>query len=334
MITIENLSKSFENGDDKIWAVKNVNLHVNEGEIFGIIGLSGAGKSTLIRCLNRLEEPTEGKITIDGVDITNLDKSRLRRVRKDIGMIFQHFNLLSQKTVYENIAFPLELEGMSKSEIKSRVNTLLDYVELVDKKDSYPSQLSGGQKQRVAIARALANNPKILLSDEGTSALDPKTTKSILDLLNRIRKEFNLTIVLITHQMEVVKDICDKVAIIEDGEIIESNKVDELFRNPKTKTANAFISGLDFNIEEESIKSREFKGTLIRLSYLGDSAKEPIVSKMVKNFNIHANILSGNINELMSTSVGYLILELLGEDNEIKNAIAYLKNQNVSVEVI
>ncbi len=334
MITIENLSKSFENGDDKIWAVKNVNLHVNEGEIFGIIGLSGAGKSTLIRCLNRLEEPTEGKITIDGVDITNLDKSGLRRVRKDIGMIFQHFNLLSQKTVYENIAFPLELEGMSKSEIKSRVNTLLDYVELVDKKDSYPSQLSGGQKQRVAIARALANNPKILLSDEGTSALDPKTTKSILDLLNRIRKEFNLTIVLITHQMEVVKDICDKVAIIEDGEIIESNKVDELFRNPKTKTANAFISGLDFNIEEESIKSREFKGTLIRLSYLGDSAKEPIVSKMVKNFNIHANILSGNINELMSTSVGYLILELLGEDNEIKNAIAYLKNQNVSVEVI
>lgn len=334
MITIENLSKSFENGDDKIWAVKNVNLHVNEGEIFGIIGLSGAGKSTLIRCLNRLEEPTEGKITIDGVDITNLDKSRLRRVRKDIGMIFQHFNLLSQKTVYENIAFPLELEGMSKSEIRSRVNTLLDYVELVDKKDSYPSQLSGGQKQRVAIARALANNPKILLSDEGTSALDPKTTKSILDLLNRIRKEFNLTIVLITHQMEVVKDICDKVAIIEDGEIIESNKVDELFRNPKTKTANAFISGLDFNIEEESIKSREFKGTLIRLSYLGDSAKEPIVSKMVKNFNIHANILSGNINELMSTSVGYLILELLGEDNEIKNAIAYLKNQNVSVEVI
>ncbi len=334
MITIENLSKSFENGDDKIWAVKNVNLHVNEGEIFGIIGLSGAGKSTLIRCLNRLEEPTEGKITIDGVDITNLDKSGLRRVRKDIGMIFQHFNLLSQKTVYENIAFPLELEGMSKSEIRSRVNTLLDYVELVDKKDSYPSQLSGGQKQRVAIARALANNPKILLSDEGTSALDPKTTKSILDLLNRIRKEFNLTIVLITHQMEVVKDICDKVAIIEDGEIIESNKVDELFRNPKTKTANAFISGLDFNIEEESIKSREFKGTLIRLSYLGDSAKEPIVSKMVKNFNIHANILSGNINELMSTSVGYLILELLGEDNEIKDAIAYLKNQNVSVEVI
>lgn len=334
MITIENLSKSFENGDDKIWAVKNVNLHVNEGEIFGIIGLSGAGKSTLIRCLNRLEEPTEGKITIDGVDITNLDKSGLRRVRKDIGMIFQHFNLLSQKTVYENIAFPLELGGMSKSEIRSRVNTLLDYVELVDKKDSYPSQLSGGQKQRVAIARALANNPKILLSDEGTSALDPKTTKSILDLLNRIRKEFNLTIVLITHQMEVVKDICDKVAIIEDGEIIESNKVDELFRNPKTKTANAFISGLDFNIEEESIKSREFKGTLIRLSYLGDSAKEPIVSKMVKNFNIHANILSGNINELMSTSVGYLILELLGDDNEIKNAIAYLKNQNVSVEVI
>lgn len=334
LITIENLSKSFENGDNKIWAVKNVNLHVNKGEIFGIIGLSGAGKSTVIRCLNRLEEPTEGKITIDGIDVTSLDKSDLRSMRKDIGMIFQHFNLLSQKTVYENIAFPLELEGINKDKIKSRVKTLLEYVELVDKTNSYPAQLSGGQKQRVAIARALANNPKILLSDEGTSALDPQTTKSILDLLNRIRKEFDLTIVLITHQMEVVKDICDKVAIIEDGEIIESNEVDELFRNPKTKTANAFISGLDFNIEEESIKSKQSKGTLIRLNYLGYNANEPIVSKMIKHFDIHANILSGNINELMSTSVGYLILELLGEESEIKNAIDYLENKNVNVEVI
>ncbi|HHV38462.1 MAG TPA: methionine ABC transporter ATP-binding protein [Tepidimicrobium sp.] len=334
MITIENLSKCFQIGGDKIWAVKDVNLHINRGEIFGIIGLSGAGKSTLIRCLNRLEEPTKGKITIDGIDITQLDDQSLRRVRKNMGMIFQHFNLLSQKTVYENIAFPLELESKSKTEIESRVNTLLDYVELMDKKNSYPAQLSGGQKQRVAIARALANNPKILLSDEGTSALDPKTTKSILDLLNRIRKEFNLTIVLITHQMEVVKDICDKVAIIEDGRIIESNKVDKLFRNPKTKTAKTFISGLDFDIEEEIIKSKKSTGTLIRLSYLGDSAKKPIVSEMIKNFDIHANILSGNINELMSTSVGYLILELLGEKDKIEDAIDYLKKQNVDVEVI
>ena len=334
MILIENLSKSFEGTKDKIWAVKDVNLHINRGEIFGIIGLSGAGKSTLIRCLNRLEEPMEGKGIIDGVDITSLDKKELRLARKDIGMIFQHFNLLSQKTVYENIAFPLELEKLSKNEIKTKVNTLLDYVELTDKRDSYPSQLSGGQKQRVAIARSLANNPKILLSDEGTSALDPQTTKSILDLLNRIRKEFGLTIVLITHQMEVVKDVCDRVAIMENGKIIEMNTVEELFRNPKTRTANSFISGLKFNMEEEYIKPEEFKGTLIRLSFLGDSAKQPIVSKMVKEFDIHVNILSGNINELMSTSVGYLILELLGDKDDIKAAINYLNKQNVNVEVI
>lgn len=334
MIKIESLSKGFQDGENKIWAVKDVNLHVNKGEIFGIIGLSGAGKSTLIRCLNRLEEPSKGKVIIDGVDITALDKESLRKTRKSIGMIFQHFNLLSQKTVFENIAFPLELDGITKSEIESRVGTLLDYVELSDKKNAYPSQLSGGQKQRVAIARALANNPKILLSDEATSALDPRTTKSILELLDRIRKEFGLTIVLITHQMEVVKDICDKVAIIEDGEIIEMNTVEELFRNPKTNTAKTFISGLKSNIKEESIIPEEFKGTLIRLSFLGNSAKEPIVSKMIKKFDIDVNILSGDINELMSTSVGYLILELSGEDYEVENALDYLKSQNVNVEVI
>lgn len=334
MITIENLSKSFESEGKKIWAVKNVNIHINKGEIFGIIGLSGAGKSTLIRCLNRLEEPTEGKITIDGVDITSLNKNELRKSRKDIGMIFQHFNLLSQKTVYENIAFPLELDGVNKDEINSKVNTLLDYVGLIDKKNAYPSSLSGGQKQRVAIARALANNPKVLLSDEATSALDPKTTKSILELLNKIRNEFGLTIVLITHQMEVVKDICDKVAIIENGEIIETNTNLELFRNPKTKTAKAFISGLKSNVEEESIVPDRFNGKVIRLSFLGNSAREPIVSKMIKQFNIEVNILSGNINELVSTCVGHLILELSGEDEEVKRAIDYLKKQNVNVEVI
>ena len=334
MITIENLSKSFESEGKKIWAVKNVNIHINKGEIFGIIGLSGAGKSTLIRCLNRLEEPTEGKIIIDGVDITSLNKNELRKSRKDIGMIFQHFNLLSQKTVYENIAFPLELDGVNKDEINLKVNTLLDYVGLIDKKNAYPSSLSGGQKQRVAIARALANNPKVLLSDEATSALDPKTTKSILELLNKIRNEFGLTIVLITHQMEVVKDICDRVAIIENGEIIETNTNLELFRNPKTKTAKAFISGLKSNVEEESIVPDEFNGKVIRLSFLGKNAREPIVSRMIKQFSIEVNILSGNINELVSTSVGHLILELSGEDEEVKRAIDYLKNQNVNVEVI
>ncbi|NLW23313.1 MAG: methionine ABC transporter ATP-binding protein [Tissierellia bacterium] len=334
MIRIENLSKSFTNGNSKLWALKDINLQINKGEIFGIIGLSGAGKSTLIRCINRLEEPTEGRIYIDGKDITSLDKKELRKVRKEIGMIFQHFNLLSQKNVFKNIAFPLELEGLPQREIHSRVNTLLEYVELADKKDAYPAQLSGGQKQRVAIARALANNPKILLSDEATSALDPKTTKSILELLNRIRKEFGLTIVLITHQMEVVKDICDRVAIIEDGSIIEMNTVEELFKNPKTQTARTFINSIKTDVEEEIIKPDGFKGTLIRLAYLGDSAKKPIVSQMIKKFGIEVNILSGNINELMSTSVGHLILELTGNEDELNKAINYLKSQNVSVEVI
>lgn len=315
-------------------ALKNINLQINEGEIFGIIGLSGAGKSTLIRCLNRLEEPTEGKIYIEDQDIVSYDKNQLRNLRKSIGMIFQHFNLFAQKTVYKNIAFPLELESLPKDEIEKRVNTLLEYVDLKDKRDSYPSQLSGGQKQRVAIARALANNPKILLSDEGTSALDPKTTKSILDLLRKTRDEFGLTIVLITHQMEVIKDICDRVAIIEDGEIIEVNTVEELFRNPKTKTAYEFIGRIKSDITEEIIEPNDFSGTVVRLSYSGQNAKMPIVSRMIKKFDIEANILSGDINRLLKTNVGHLILELQGNDDEVEKAIKYLIDNNVHVEVM
>lgn len=334
MIVIQNLSKDFIIGKEKLNAVDNVNLHVNKGEIFGIIGLSGAGKSTLIRCINRLEEPTSGKIYIDNVDITSLDKESLRLMRKGIGMIFQHFNLLSQKTVYDNIAFPLQLEGHSKSDIDFRVNELLQYVELTDKKTAYPSQLSGGQKQRVAIARAIANNPKLLLSDEGTSALDPKTTKSILSLLNKIRHELGITIVMITHQMEVVKEVCDRVAIMENGQVVESNTVENIFRDPKTKTANSFINSMQTSVEDEIINPNDFRGTLIRLSYLGDSANQPIVSKVIKNFSIDVNILSGNINKLQESNVGHLILELIGEDEEINRVISFLNNESIHVEVI
>lgn len=334
MIEISNVSKVFHNGKDKLEAVKDISLKINKGEIFGIIGLSGAGKSTLIRCLNRLEEPTEGKIHIDGVDLTSLNKEELRLARKNIGMIFQHFNLLEQKTVYKNIAFPLKLEKQSKKQVEARVNQLLEYVDLKDKKNSYPSQLSGGQKQRVAIARAIANNPKILLSDEGTSALDPQTTKSILKLLKKIRDEFNITIVMITHQMEVVKEICDRVAIMEKGQIVEINTVENLFKNPKTKIAHSFINSLQGNVEEEIINPKNYKGKIIRLSFMGDSAKKPIVAKVIRNFNIDVNILSGNINSLHSTSIGNLILELIGEDDEINNALMFLENENVYVEVI
>ncbi|NLK43471.1 MAG: ATP-binding cassette domain-containing protein [Tissierellia bacterium] len=334
MIKIANVSKVFENGKTKLEAVKDISLKINKGEIFGIIGLSGAGKSTLIRCLNRLEEPTEGKIFINDLELTSLNKEDLRLARKNIGMIFQHFNLLDQKTVYENIAFPLRLEKLGKKQIDARVNQLLEYVDLKDKKNNYPSQLSGGQKQRVAIARAIANNPKILLSDEGTSALDPKTTKSILELLKKIRDEFNITIVMITHQMEVVKEICDRVAIMENGQIVEINTVENLFKNPKTKVAHSFINSLQGNVEEEIINPKNYKGKIIRLSFMGDSAKKPIVSKVIRNFNIDVNILSGNINKLHASSIGNLTLELIGEDDEINNALLFLKNESVHVEVI
>lgn len=334
MIKIKNLSKIFVRGKENLYAVKNISLNVNKGEIFGIIGLSGAGKSTLIRCINRLEEATEGNIIIDGVDITTLSKENLRKERKEIGMIFQHFNLLSQKTVYDNIAFPLQLEKMNKAEIEKRVDELLKYVELEDKKYSYPSQLSGGQKQRVAIARAIANNPKILLSDEGTSALDPKTTKAILKLLKKIRDELNITVIMISHQMEVIKEICDRVAIMENGNVIEENTVENLFRNPKTKTAQSFIDSIQGNIEEEIINPIDFNGEIIRLTFLGDSAKRPIVSNIIRNYEIDVNILSGNINKLQQSSVGHLILELTGEEIEINRAISFLKNEEVHVEVV
>lgn len=332
MIKLDGLTKEFHTGNRIITAVDRVSLNIKKGEIYGIIGLSGAGKSTLIRCLNRLEEPTSGDIIIDNVNITSLNKENLRKERKEIGMIFQHFNLLSQKTVYENIAFPLFLEKWSKNDVKNRVDELLRFVELVDKRDAYPSQLSGGQKQRVAIARAIANNPKVLLSDEGTSALDPQTTKAILNLLKKIRDEFDLTIVMITHQMEVVKQVCDRVAIMEDGKVIEENTVENLFKSPKTKTAKAFISSI--HTDEEVLNPIDFKGKLIRLAFMGESSKKPIVSRLIKTFNIDVNILSGSIDTLQAKNVGHLILELIGDKEEVEKSLSYLRNENVNVEVI
>lgn len=334
MIEIKNLSKIYKDKSSCVKALENINLQIKRGEIFGIIGLSGAGKSTLIRTINRLEEPTEGKIIIDGKDITALDKKSLRNFRKEIGMIFQHFNLLNSRTVFQNIAFPLEINNYDKKTIEKRVNDLLELVDLSDKKDSYPSQLSGGQKQRVAIARALANNPKVLLCDEATSALDPKTTKSILSLVKKIREEFNLTVVLITHQMEVIKEICNRVAIIEAGKIIELNTVEEIFARPQTNTAKSFISHISKSNEEEIIYPKIPDSTVVRLSYLGDSAKKPIISNLIKKFNIDINILSGNINELQSTSVGNLLIQISGDSIEVEKAFDWLKNQNIDLEVI
>jgi len=334
LIKITGLYKTYENKNNNVNALKNINLEINKGEIFGIIGLSGAGKSTLIRTLNRLEDPTSGHITIDGTDITKLNKKELMEMRKTIGMIFQHFNLLSSRTVFENISFPLEIIGHDKNQINEIVNELLTVVGLTDKKDSYPSQLSGGQKQRVAIARALANNPKVLLCDEATSALDPQTTKSILNLLKEIQKKYGLTIVLITHQMEVIREICNRVAIIEGGEIIELDTVEEIFARPKTETAKTFISHIKHSTQEEIIFPKIPNSRVVRLSYLGESAKKPVISTLIRKFNIDINILSGDINELQSTSVGNLIIQFTGSESEITRASQWLIDENIELEVI
>ena len=334
MIELVKLTKTFNTRDKTIDAVKNLSLNIQKGEIYGVIGLSGAGKSTLIRCINRLEEPTSGKIIIDGIDVTGLSKEDLRHERKNIGMIFQHFNLLAQRNVYENIAFPLKLVNRSKKEIGKRVDELLEYIDLRDKKYNYPSELSGGQKQRVAIARAIATNPKVLLSDEATSALDPQTTQSILEILKNIRDKFNITIVMITHQMEVVKEICDKVAIMEDGAIIEENTVEALFSNPKTKTAKNFINAMSSDVQEEIINPGDFKGQIFRFTFIGQSANKPFISRLSREFDIDINIISGNINKLQSNNIGHLIVEMLGNNNEINKAISLLKENSVYVEVI
>lgn len=330
MITLENINKIYSNG---LHAVKNVNLKIDKGDIFGIIGLSGAGKSSLIRLINRLEEPTSGKIIIDDENILSLSKKELLDRRKKIGMIFQHFNLLSSKTVEENIAFALEIAKWDKKEISKRVAELLEIVGLKDKAKYYPSQLSGGQKQRVSIARALANNPDILLSDEATSALDPKTTKSILKLIKKIQEKFGLTVVMITHQMEVVKEICNKVAIMSNGEIIEEGGIHNIFTEPKSQIARELISDIQDEVEFDYFKN---KGRyIINVKFLGTAAQEPIISRVIKEYGIDVSILGGSIDKLSTMKVGHLFLELSGSIEAQERAIELIiREGNLIVEVI
>lgn len=334
MIEVKNLKKEFKIDGKVFFALNDVSFKVEKGEIFGVIGLSGAGKSTLVRCINRLEEPSEGDIIIDGKSILDLNKKELREERKDIAMIFQSFNLFMQKNVYENIAYPLEIGGYKKEDIEKRVDELLDFIDLKSKKNSYPSELSGGQKQRVAIARSIATNPSILLSDEGTSALDPANTESILSLIKKIVKEFNMTVIMITHQMEVAKDICDRIAVMENGKIIEENTTKELFKNPKTKVTKSFIKNLQDDVEDDLINSEDFKGDVLRLSYGDDNYYSPIISDCVRKFDVNVSILSGNINKLNVGNVGYLTVEIDGAKESRLKAIEYLKSQNVNVEVL
>lgn len=334
MIRVENLRKDFTVDGKVFHAVDGVSFEVKKGEVYGIIGLSGAGKSTLVRCLNRLEEPTEGRIWIDDVNVTALSEKELLAERKAIGMIFQNFNLFHQKTVYENIAYPLKLLKKTKQEIHERVMQLLEFIDLTDKKNSYPAEISGGQKQRVAIARALATNPKLLLSDEGTSALDPANTKQIIGLLRRAVEQFDMTVIMITHQMEVAKEICDRIAVMENGKIIEENTVENLFRNPKTELTRSFIDSLQREHGEQPVDPDMFSGTVRRLAYGKDTTDAPILSHCSKKFDVDINIISGNINHLTSGSVGYLYVEFTGDQEEIFKAELYLKENGLTVEVV
>lgn len=335
MIEVSHLVKEFSNDGKVFRAVDDVSFQVQRGEIYGIIGLSGAGKSTLVRCLNRLEEPTSGKIFIDGVDMVALSKKELLNQRKDIGMIFQHFNLFLQKTVYDNIAYPLEIQKWPKEKIKARVEELLDFIDLKDKRGVYPNSLSGGQKQRVAIARALATSPKILLSDEGTSALDPINTRMVVETLKKTVKDLNTTIIMITHQMEVAKDICDRIAVMENGKIIEENTVEELFRAPKTKQTQNFISSLrESDDPDQSLDLTKYKGRVLRLSYDDHTVDQPILSRCIKDYQVDVNLLSGNMNRLDVKDFGYMIVEVLGPDQQVDQALAFMKEAGVYVEVL
>ncbi|UQD52144.1 methionine ABC transporter ATP-binding protein [Bacillus methanolicus] len=333
MIEIKDLVKIYETKKGKVVGVDHVSLTIKKGEIFGIVGYSGAGKSSLLRCQNLLEKPTSGEIIIDGVSLTSLRKKELRKARLKIGMIFQHFHLVSSKTVYENIAFALKAAHKSKAEIDKRVKELLEMVGLSDKSDVYPSQLSGGQKQRVGIARALANNPSVLLCDEATSALDPSTTKSILDLLKKINRELGITIVLITHEMEVVKDICDRMAVMQNGRIIEEGNVYDLFSNPREQLTKNFINSiLQFDLPENLLKER--RGKIVKVFFQGAIAEESVISDSLQKFNVRGNILHGKIEYIKDTPLGIFIMELTGDQDEIEQAISYITKRTQHLEVI
>jgi D-methionine transport system ATP-binding protein len=324
MIVVKDLSKVYQQGGLTIKALDGVSLEVKDGEIFGVLGPSGAGKSTLIRCVNLLERPSSGSIRLDNEELTALDAAALRKTRQRIGMVFQHFNLLSSRTVAENVAFPLEIAGYDKSRRKQRVKELLELVGLSDKALAYPAQLSGGQKQRVGIARALANEPDVLLSDEATSALDPQNTTAILELLQDLNRRLGLTILLITHEMNVVRQICERVAILEDGKIVEEGLVHELAAHPETRLAKAiFLQG-----EPPLITAGATRATI---TFVGETADRPVLASLVRHFNVDVNIIGGSIQTIGSHRVGQLQIELTG--SQVNEALKYLDDLNLNVEV-
>ncbi|CAH2714415.1 Methionine import ATP-binding protein MetN [Neobacillus rhizosphaerae] len=338
MISIKNVRKIFPSKQGELKAVDDVNLEVQGGEIFGVIGYSGAGKSTLIRMLNGLELPTDGSVTVAGRVISKIKGAELREARQEISMIFQHFNLLWSRTVSENIAFPLEIAGVNGTQRKNRVAELIKLVGLEGRENAYPSQLSGGQKQRVGIARALANNPKVLLCDEATSALDPQTTDSILELLVDINKRLGLTIVLITHEMHVIRKICHRVAVMESGRVVELGSVLDVFKNPQEPITKRFVQQVTEPEEtKETIKhllELYPSGQVVQLSFIGEAAEQPLITNIIKDFNVVVNILQGKISHTQNGSYGTLFIHLDGLSSEIQKAIDYIHSQQVGVEVI
>lgn len=341
MIELTHISKNFASGGRTVHAVQDVSLSIGKGEIFGIIGFSGAGKSTLVRCINLLERPTSGSVTVDGKEMTALSARELRQARKKIGMIFQHFNLMPSRTVFGNVAYPLRGSGLSGEQIADKVHRLLELVGIGDKAEAYPKQLSGGQKQRVAIARALANDPNVLLCDEATSALDPQTTKAILRLLKDLNEKLGITVVIITHEMAVVKEICDRVAVMEHGRVVEQGEVFNVFADPRQEITRNFIHTtsnlrkIEELIEEDSPVVQLKPGELIvRLSYIQRNVSEPLISTVSRKFDITLNIIFSDIAIVQNAPIGGTVAIISGERAQITQAMQYLIEKNVGVEVI
>ena len=341
MIELTHISKNFASGGRTVHAVQDVSLSIGKGEIFGIIGFSGAGKSTLVRCINLLERPISGSVTVDGKEMTALSARELRQARKKIGMIFQHFNLMPSRTVFGNVAYPLRGSGLSREQIADKVHRLLELVGIGDKAEAYPKQLSGGQKQRVAIARALANDPNVLLCDEATSALDPQTTKAILRLLKDLNEKLGITVVIITHEMAVVKEICDRVAVMEHGRVVEQGEVFNVFADPRQEITRSFIHTtsnlrkIEELIEEDSPVVQLKPGELIvRLSYIQRNVSEPLISTVSRKFDITLNIIFSDIAIVQNAPIGGTVAIISGERAQITQAMQYLSEKNVGVEVI
>ena len=341
MIKVEHTNKTFSGKYGEVHALQDVSIHVEKGDIYGIIGFSGAGKSTLLRLVNGLETPDSGTVMVHDQDLGSLKKAELRKLRRKIGMVFQQFNLLDSKTVFHNIALPLILEKAPKDVIEKKVNEVLRFVELEDKKDTYVSQLSGGQKQRVGIARALTTTPDILLCDEATSALDPKTTLQILALLKKLNRQLGLTIVLITHEMQVVKEICNKVAVMEDGRIIEKGSSIQIFSNPEEELTKDFIrtathldQALETIIAHSAFADQIANKWLVELSYIGNQTNEPLIAHLYSKYQVTANILYGNVELLQETPLGSLIVTLAGETKQRQKALDYLIKSGVKINIL